>query len=70
MKGFGVIAYLLLGALIFSSCRKSGEEHPCYDASIVHDSPCSKDCPQIVGCDGQIYCNECDAARSGISPNQ
>ena len=56
--------------MFFSSCRKSGVDHECYDESLVHDGPCSKDCPQIVGCDGQVYCNECVAARFGIKPNQ
>lgn len=55
-------------SLFLFSCRKSGSEHVCYDSSIIHDTPCSKDCPQIIGCDGQVYCNDCVAAKEGIRP--
>ena len=62
---------LILFSIIFlSSCRKAGDQSSCYDPSIINDDPCSKDCPQIIGCDDQIYCNECVAAKHGIRPKQ
>lgn len=57
---------LLFGLLM--ACDRAGENHPCYDSSIDHDGICHTDCPGIKGCDGETYCNECEAARHGIKP--
>lgn len=62
------IAALLFIGFAFASCSRDGVNHPCYDASLVHDNPCTTDCPGFEGCDGNTYCNECEAARVGIGP--
>lgn len=56
-------------AFLFVGCSKDEGEHPCYDSSIVHDNPCTSNCPGFEGCDGKTYCNQCEAARLGIGPS-
>tara|TARA_B110001452_G_scaffold68445_1_gene55127 strand:- start:235 stop:477 length:243 start_codon:yes stop_codon:yes gene_type:complete len=67
MKNIVLGTILILGFAL-SGCKKEGAEHPCYDSSIVHENPCTADCPGFEGCDGKTYCNECGAARNGIGP--
>ena len=49
-------------------CSKTGIDHPCYDSSLVHINACTNDCSGFIGCDGNTYCNECQAAMVGIGP--
>ncbi len=49
-----------------SSCLKD----PCIDETIrarhMNDI-CPEDCPGVIGCDGKLYCNLCEANRNGVS---
>lgn len=57
---------LATGLILLVACKEV-EQHPCYDASLVHDNACTTDCPGVCGCDGLTYCNECEAHRLGIA---
>lgn len=67
MKNIVIGTVLILGFAL-SGCKKEGEDHSCYDSSLVHEDDCTTDCPGFEGCDGKTYCNECEAARNGIGP--
>lgn len=56
-----VIGILALG---ISAC-----EETCYDAQMAANHPgvCLQDCPEVCGCDGKTYCNECIANSQGIA---
>ncbi len=61
------IIYLLCAfylVLCFSSCKKDCFDQDLYDQ--YKDAFCTEDCPGVTGCDGKIYCNECEANRQGI----
>ena len=62
-----LILALILG-FVLTGCSEESGNHSCYDSSLVHDNPCTADCPGFEGCDGMMYCNECEAARLGIGP--
>jgi hypothetical protein len=60
---FSFIAITL--SLFFTSCGDL-QNVSCYDPSLVHNGACPEDCPGVCGCDGNTYCNECEANRVGI----
>jgi hypothetical protein len=41
----------------------------CYDEEMEesHSGICPRDCPQVCGCDGKTYCNECNANSKGVT---
>jgi len=53
-------------SLLIMSCNQEVEETPCYDPSLIHNNPCTLDCPGFQGCDDNFYCNECEAAKKGV----
>lgn len=44
---------LIFVLLAISSCSKEGENHPCYDSTLVHDGRCITHCTGFKGCDGK-----------------
>ena len=62
---FGFI--LGISTLLILACKENEPE--CYDAMMeaAHTGICTRDCPQVCGCDGITYCNECVANSMGIS---
>ncbi len=63
-----LIVFSLFCLLMFTGCNKTGVNHSCYDESLVHNDACTTGCPGFEGCDGNTYCNQCEAAREGIGP--
>ena len=52
--------------IMLTACSKP---HDCYDHKLYkkHKNDfCTADCPGVLGCDGEMYCNECEANRHGI----
>lgn len=62
-----ILVFGALTATLLFSCNKEDEHHPCWDKDLVHQGVCTQDCPGVCGCDGNEYCNECEANRRGIS---
>ncbi len=65
-KIFNCFVLTILTSLFFS-CNK--ESNGCYDAKFHaehKDDICNASCPGVIGCDGNFYCNECEANRQGI----
>lgn len=58
-------AFLIM--LFFVGCNPDNEI--CYDQEMEenHSGICQRDCPEVCGCDGKTYCNECTANSKGIS---
>ncbi len=51
--------------VIATSCGKKS----CHDQAMedAHATAlCTQDCPEVCGCDGNTYCNECIANSQGI----
>lgn len=75
-----VLIFLLVSAALTTvSCEVKSSSDPsssnpsasakCYDEELYNkfkDKPCPTDCPGMMGCDGHVYCNECEANRHGI----
>lgn len=53
--------------LLIISCNKNKPD--CFDRKMYksHNGICLMDCPGVLGCDGEIYCNECVANSQGIT---
>ncbi len=61
---FLVPVYLLVTMV---SCYK--DEPDCFDRKLYNkhkNDYCTLDCYSALGCDGTIYCNECEANSKGI----
>lgn len=63
MKSVSYLMFCLLFTFVMA-CNNDD----CYDAELEKNHPgiCVQDCPQVCGCDGQTYCNECIANSRGI----
>jgi len=64
IKGIGILVVFIFSIM---SCNKVTN---CYDEDLYQqhkDDICSTDCPGVTGCDGETYCNECEANKNGIS---
>lgn len=73
VRNLAAIAFFIL-PFSFASCTKDvgcGPVHDnCYDEKLFQthkNDYCTTDCNGVTGCDGKIYCNECEANRKGIS---
>ena len=69
MKKYFVVVILILTSFTFSSCKKT-KDTGCFSKGLQDASRnlfCTADCPGVVGCDGLMYCNACEAAIKGIS---
>ncbi len=61
------LIFLFFILFFITSCNKSKTK--CYSHSLEKKSKnsiCKTDCYGVIGCDGNFYCNECDANRKGI----
>ncbi|MCF8256229.1 MAG: hypothetical protein K9J06_01660 [Flavobacteriales bacterium] len=59
-----ILGLLILAASALPSCTED-----CYDKALeeaFYTIDCTADCPGVVGCDGNTYCNECMANSQGI----
>lgn len=57
---------LILLTSLATSCNKNKN---CYDEALYQKHKndfCTMDCPGVVGCDNETYCNECIARTKGI----
>lgn len=58
----------LIISLSILGCKKDNSSS-CYDSSLIDENQiCLDYCDGFVGCDGEIYCNACYAAKEGIGP--
>jgi len=65
-KIFNYFVLTILSCFVFS-CSK--ESTGCYDAKFHAEHKgdiCNASCPGVIGCDGNFYCNACEANRQGI----
>ena len=65
----GMFAMTIFFLTAFLACKKQGSSS-CFSASLQQQSIglfCIQDCPGVKGCDGKTYCNECYAAKAGIT---
>jgi hypothetical protein len=65
MKSITVVLICIL--LSFVSCKK---ENSCFNQDLFQKFTivdCSTNCINVIGCDGNLYCNECVANQNGIA---
>ncbi|MFZ1634088.1 MAG: hypothetical protein WAT43_09460 [Chitinophagales bacterium] len=68
MKKLLFILFLVLISSLTFSCKK--EVTGCFNQEMydTHNGGiCPDNCLGVIGCDGNTYCSECDANRSGIA---
>jgi hypothetical protein len=59
---FALSLSLLLGA---GACKKTNS---CYNAQLAEQNRglfCTADCPGVTACNGQTFCNACEARKAG-----
>ena len=62
-----VLVGIFISMLILNSCDN---QDSCYNDQLYQEHKndfCPTDCPGVIGCDGEIYCNSCVANKLGIS---
>ena len=70
MKRRVYISLFIIIILSGFGCKKDkgAEICNCYEETLVHENLCPADCPGFEGCNGETYCNECEAAKLGVGP--
>ncbi|NQY10721.1 MAG: hypothetical protein HRT71_14575 [Flavobacteriales bacterium] len=60
------ITIALILATLLASCSKEDGKHECYDKKLEKNTNwCPADCPGFTACNGETYCNSCNAAVEG-----
>jgi len=57
-------------ALFLMAAAATGCNKDCYNPNLEAEyanKVCTADCPGVVGCDGNTYCNECEANKAGVA---
>ncbi|MEO5645525.1 MAG: hypothetical protein ABIQ40_01700 [Bacteroidia bacterium] len=70
IKLFSIFILTIIFSSLFMMNSCSKDKNNCYDPKLYRqhkDDICLADCPGVTGCDGNFYCNECEARRNGIS---
>ena len=65
-KFLSSLVILLLFVCLLTSCSRLST---CFDKELyksMKGKGCQDDCPGVTGCNGKMYCNECEANKKGI----